>query len=89
MSKIKSRMVGFLLMFVNFLLIRYFLSGYLRSVEVSFVVGVIASFCYALAYLTFGYANDYILAEVDTIDVKALQKYLYDNDYIISKLPKL
>ena len=57
----KNRIIGFILMFVNFLVVRYFLSGYLRNSSITMRDGLITAFCYALAYVIFGYAKEYFM----------------------------
>lgn len=57
-KKDQNRIIGFILMFINFMVIRYLLSGYLRNTSISFKDGLITSFCYALAYVIFGYAKE-------------------------------
>ena len=64
-KKSKSKIVRFFLMFVNFLLIRYFLLGYLLSTELSLKDGLITSLCYAIAFFTLGFAKDYLRVEED------------------------
>lgn len=62
-KKDRNRIIGFILMFINFMVIRYLLSGYLRNTSISFKDGLITSFCYALAYVIFGYAKEMFMYE--------------------------
>ena len=62
-KKDRNRIIGFILMFINFMVIRYLLSGYLRNTSISFKDGLITSFCYALAYVIFGYAKEVFMYE--------------------------
>lgn len=62
-KKDRNRINGFILMFINFMVIRYLLSGYLRNTSISFKDGLITSFCYALAYVIFGYAKEMFMYE--------------------------
>ena len=62
-TKDKNRIIGFVVMFVNFFFVRYALSGYLRNSSITLKDGLITSFCYALAYIIFGYAKDYLMYE--------------------------
>lgn len=59
----RNRIIGFILMFINFMVIRYLLSGYLRNTSISFKDGLIISFCYALAYVIFEYAKEMFMYE--------------------------
>ena len=62
-KKDRNRINGFILMFINFMVIRYLLSGYLRNTSISFKDGLITSFCYALSYVIFGYAKEMFMYE--------------------------
>lgn len=62
-KKNRNKIIGFILMFINFIIIRYSLSGYLRNTSISLKDGLITSFCYALAYVIFGYAKEMFMYE--------------------------
>ena len=62
-KKDRNRINGFILMFINFMVIRYLLSGYLRNTSISFKDGLITSFCYLIAYVIFGYIEDKFIKE--------------------------
>lgn len=61
--KKRNRIIGFTLMFFNFMLVRYLLSRYLQNYSISLKDGLITSFCYLIAYIIFGYIEDKFIKE--------------------------
>lgn len=62
-KKERNRIIGLTLMFINFMVIRYLLSGYLRNdSSISIKDGLITSFCYILSYIIYKYVEKMFMA---------------------------
>jgi hypothetical protein len=54
----RNRIIGFILIFLNFMVIRYLLSGYLRNDgSISIKDGLITSLCYMLSFVIYKYVE--------------------------------